>query len=222
MATTAPTTTTSTEIADVIRRHLKRTLPVRLSREEMTTIAIDAAKKRRRLRELEADLDAEKKRRKQQIDELQTEIDTHDRELDTGEQDRVVLCDEIFRSGTVYIRRSDTLDEIEPRPATAQEAQRYLPAVESAFAPGPGAPLLDQAVAAQAAEDSEDDDGVPEDLLDDPDPDGLEDDGLGDVDLSVPPRSPMERMNDGEAGITAERARRAKEPAARGGKGRGK
>ncbi len=180
MATETAIPTTTTDIADVIRRHLKKTLPCALSREEMTTIAIDAAKKRRRLRELESDLAAEKKRRQQQIDELQGEIDTHDRELDTGEQDRVVLCDEIFRSGTVYVRRSDTLEEIEPRPATAQEAQRYLPAVESTLNPGPRGPLLDQAAAVQAAEragDAESDD----DDEDEEDDDVTEDDGLADL-----------------------------------------
>jgi len=179
MATETSSPTTTTDIADVIRRHLKKTLPCALSRDELTTIAIDAAKKRRRLRELESDLAAEKKRRQQQIDELQGEIDTHDRELDTGEQDRVVLCDEIFRSGTVYVRRNDTLEEIEPRPATAQEAQRYLPAVESTLNPGPRGPLLDQAAAVQAAERAGGEE--PADDEDEDDDDGPEDDGLAEL-----------------------------------------
>jgi hypothetical protein len=128
--------------------------------------ARDAAKKRRMLKQLEADLDAEKQKRNQQIKELQREIDTHDRELDTEQQERVVLCDEIFRAGTVYVRRSDTLEEFEPRPATAQEAQRYLPAVESTLHTLPSsAPLLDQAAAAQGAatDDVVDQDDEPED-----------------------------------------------------------
>jgi len=168
--------------ADVIRRHVKRMLPVKLDDEELLEIARDAAKKRRNLRQLENDLADEQSKRKQQIKELQREIDTHDRELDTGDQERVVLCDEIFRAGTVYVRRSDTLEEFEPRPATAQEAQRYLPAVESTLNTLPidrNAPLLDQAAAAQSAELESDGDSseVLVDLEDDDDPVD-EDDGL--------------------------------------------
>lgn len=55
-----------------------------LEREDLTDISIATAKKRRHLRELEVDLDAEKRRREQQIDELQAEVGTHDRELRTG------------------------------------------------------------------------------------------------------------------------------------------
>jgi hypothetical protein len=126
----------------VIRRHIKRTLPVKLHRDELTDIAIVATRKRRQLRELEADLGAEKKQRQQQIDELQREIDVHDRELDTEEQERVVSCNEVFRDGLVWTVRTDTSDEFESRPATAQEAQRYLPAMESTLQVGPA--LLDQ------------------------------------------------------------------------------
>jgi hypothetical protein len=168
------TTTAPIEHADVIRRHIKRTLPVKLGRDELTDIAIVAARKRRQLRELEADLGAEKKKRQQQIDELQREIDVHDRELDTEEQERVVTCNEVFRDGLVWTIRTDTNDEFESRPATAQEAQRYLPAMESALQVGPAAPLLDKAAAAQAREDAgSGDDSVPRDLESD------EDDGLG-------------------------------------------
>jgi hypothetical protein len=166
--------------SDIVRRHVKRVLPVALADDEMLEIARDAAKKRRVLRQLEKDLDDEKAKRNQQIKELQKEIDTHDRELDTGEQERVVLCDELFRSGTVYMRRSDTGDEFEPRPATAQEAQRYLPAVESTLHTLPtnaNAPLLDQAAAAQgrgAVEAEPEDDGAnAEEDSDEPEDDGL-------------------------------------------------
>lgn len=179
-----PTPATQPPLEDIVQRHLKRVLPCKLDREELTDIAIDAAKKRRRLRELEADLEAEKKRRKQQIDELQTELNTHDRELDTEEQDRVVLCDLLFRSGMVYTRRRDTGEEFESRPATAQEAQRFLPAVESALTGplSPSAPLLDQAAAAQGragsdddAEDPGEDDGVPDGADSENEDDGLSD-----------------------------------------------
>ena len=179
---TAVTPLLDQQPADVIRRHVKRMLPVKLDDEELLEIARDAAKKRRNLRQLENDLADEQSKRKQQIKELQREIDTHDRELDTGDQERVVLCDEIFRAGTVYVRRSDTLEEFEPRPATAQEAQRYLPAVESTLNTLPidrTAPLLDQAAAVQAIEPANDGESSESlvDQDDDDEPDD-EDDGL--------------------------------------------
>jgi len=199
-------------------------LPVKLDDEELLEIARDAAKKRRNLRQLENDLADEQSKRKQQIKELQREIDTHDRELDTGDQERVVLCDEIFRAGTVYVRRSDTLEEFEPRPATAQEAQRYLPAVESTLHTlPPSAPLLDQALAAQGAAPANDatpageggageaeagaDDGVDED-----DDDAPEDDGLSEL---TPAQKAVREAEQG-------RAKRRKAGAKSGGKGKAK
>ena len=64
------------------------------------------------------------------IDELQREVYVHDRELDTEEQESVVSCDELFRDGLVWTVRADSGEEFESRPATAQEPQRYLPAME--------------------------------------------------------------------------------------------
>jgi hypothetical protein len=213
MATAIASPPTQLPPADVIRRHVKRMLPVALADEEMLKIAIDAAKKRRVLRQLEADLADEQAKRKQQIKELQKEIDTHDRELDTGEQERVVLCDEIFRAGTVYVRRSDTGEEFEPRPASAQEAQRYLPAVESTLHTLPtdrAAPLLDQAAAAQAATPANDD-APPDDDADD-DSDAPEDDGLAEPLTSAQ-----------KAARESERARAKRRKAgAKSGKGGGK
>jgi hypothetical protein len=142
------------------------------------------------------DLDDEKSKRNQQIKELQKEIDTHDRELDTEQQDRVVLCDEIFRAGTVYVLRTGTGEEFEPRPATAQATQRYLPAVETTLHTLPtdrgAAPLLDQVAAAQAhvapddAPEAGEDDGVPPEL----DGDADEDDGLSDPPADETPAQP--------------------------------
>jgi hypothetical protein len=160
MATATPSTITEPSAviahpspADIVKRYVKRVLPVDLTDDELLKIAREAAKKRRVLRQLENDLADEVKQRKQRIAELEKEITTHDRELDTEQQERVVICDEIFRSGLVYTRRSDTGEEFEPRPATALEAQRFLPAVESTLHTLPSdraAPLLDQAAAAQA------------------------------------------------------------------------
>lgn len=184
MATTSEPTTppkknyiNPDEKHDELRRHLKRTLPVKLTREEQTDIAIAASKKRMAVKQLEKDLDDEKKRRQAQINELQREVDVSDRELASGWQDRIVSCSEIFRAGMVLTVRTDEWEIIEQRPATAQEAQRFLPAVEAVPTNGAGAPLLDQAAAAQQAaasalgaaaaphdDDSDDDsDDTPED-----------------------------------------------------------
>lgn len=62
-----------------------------------------------------------------------------------------MLCNEVFRravdgTGWVHTIRTDTGKEVERRPATPTEAQRYLPGVE---ATGPAGPLLEQALAAQ-------------------------------------------------------------------------
>lgn len=139
---------------DVVRRGLKRTLPCKLDREELTDIAIARAKKEALRDQLDADLDAEKKKRQQQINEVEAEIKLQGRELHTGEQERVVLCNEVFRKGVdgagyIHVVRLDTNSEVEKRPANAQEAQRYLPAVETV---GGGNPtILDQAKARQKA-----------------------------------------------------------------------
>ena len=175
---TATTETTPPTPEDIVRRHIKRVLPVKLTDAEQLAIARDAAKKRRVQRQLENDLADETKKRKQQIAELEKEIATHDRELDTGEQDRVVPCDEVFRAGLVWTRRTDTGKLFESRPATPQEANRYLPGVESTLGQLPAnAPLLDQAVAAQGKASAPPEDAAssePDDeVSDEPEDDGL-------------------------------------------------
>jgi hypothetical protein len=224
MATAQTSLSTDTQLppADVIRRHVKRVLPVPLEDDELLEIARDAAKKRRVLRQLEKDLDDEKSKRNQQIKELQKEIDTHDRELDTGEQERVVLCDEIFRAGTVYMRRSDSGAEFEPRPATAQEAQRYLPAVESTLHTLPAnAPLLDQAAAAQGHRHEVEPDGAPGDESEGV-PDGLDDDAEDDGTEEPADETPAQRSAREAEEARASRRNGGGAKGKRGGKGKAK
>jgi hypothetical protein len=161
---------------DTLRRHLKRTLPVKLTRDEQTDIAIAASKKRLAVKQLEKDLDDEKKRRQAQINEIQRDVDVSDRELATGEQDRIVSCNEIFRDGMVHVVRTDTWEIFESRPATAQEAQRFLPAVEATL--GTSAVKNGKAAVATAMKSPAAQPGTGEDEPDDSDDDEPEDDGL--------------------------------------------
>jgi len=114
---------------------------------------------------------------------MQREVDVSDRELASVFLFRHVTAYEIFREGMVYVVRTDTWEAFEPRPATAQEAQRFLPAVESTLQTnGANAPLLDQAAAAQgnghrdAKPENVPEQAEPED--EDTDDDEPEDDGL--------------------------------------------
>lgn len=148
-----------TGLEDVVRRNVKRELPCKLTDEELLRVARQRATKEAEKAQLEADLAKEIKRRKDQIAELADEIQKQGRELHTGEQDRTVPCNEVFRraldgTGWIHTIRMDTFDEVERRPATAHETQRYLPAVE-----GHGVGLLDQARTAQQLERSAQDEG---------------------------------------------------------------
>lgn len=119
---------------DIVRRNIKRELPCRLTDEEFTRVAKQRAMKEAEKEELEMDLAKEKSRRTEQIKDLSDEIGKSGKELRTGFQDRTVNCNEIYRrdvegTGWIHTIRIDTYDEVERRPATAHETQRYLPSV---------------------------------------------------------------------------------------------
>jgi hypothetical protein len=188
---------------DVIRRGIKRQLPCTLTEQEFVQIAKMRVDKEALLDQLEGDFARIKKKHNDQVEELEGEIGKMRKELHTGEQDRTVLCVEVFRraedgTGWVHTLRMDALTatygaeiasgaapldaraaaaeraEVERRPATPAEAQRYLPGVEG-MPVDDRTPLLDQAAAAQAHEAEsveEGDDGVAPELDDDSD-DGL-------------------------------------------------
>lgn len=147
---------------DIVRRGIKRELPCKLSDEEFTRIAKQRALKELEVAQLEADLAKEKKKRQDQIDDMADEVAKMGRELATGEQDRTVTCDEVFvkaddGTGWIHMLRRDTDDEVERRPATAHETQRYLPSVGE-----PGGGLLDQAAHAQRGAKADDANDVPD------------------------------------------------------------
>ncbi len=157
---------------DVVRRNVKRELPCKLTEEEFTRISRQRVAKEAEHAQLEGDLAREKKKRQDQIDELEDEIAKMGRELHTEHQDRTVPCNDVFRramdgTGWIHTIRMDTYDEVERRPATAHETQRYLPSVD-------GGGILDQSRVAQRSaqpetEATEVDDVPPSEPEEDPD-----------------------------------------------------
>lgn len=151
---------------DVIRRGIKRTLPCKLTEREFMQISKMRVDKEALLAQLAEDLAKEKKKRQDQIDELEDEITKMGRELHTGEQDRTVDCLEVFRRAddgtgwvhTLRINKADdgtkTYEEVEQRPASPAETQRYLPGIEGEPVKR-AAPLFAHAAATQAAEPDE-------------------------------------------------------------------
>lgn len=148
----------------------------------MPEIAKQRVDKAALLDQVVEDFDKIKSKHKAQVEEFDGEIGKMRKELHTGEQDRTVLCVEVFRRGEdgdgwVHTLRMDALAAVyaeklaegftepeaaaeamiralvERRLATPTEAPRYLPSVEGVPVDG-HAPLLDQAAAAQAAEPS--------------------------------------------------------------------
>jgi hypothetical protein len=143
---------------DVVRRGVKRELPCKMTDEEFTRVARQRAAKEAERTQLETDLAREKKKRQDQIGELDDEIGKMGRELHTGEQERTVPCNDVFRrafdgTGWIHTLRMDTFDEVERRPATAHETQRYLPTVD-----GGDGNIIDQAETAQRSAQDETED----------------------------------------------------------------
>lgn len=172
---------------DVVRRNIKRELPCLLTEVEFTRISRQRVAKEAELAQLQADLTRETKKRKDQIGELEDEIGKMGRELHTEHQDRTVPCNDVFRrdpldgTGWIHTIRLDTFAEVERRPATAHETQRYLPSID-----GPGSGILDEARAKQQKRSAQDD--VPADSESvEADPDMPPEDGEGDDDSHLYP-----------------------------------
>lgn len=158
-------TTETTHTDDIVRRNLKRELPCKLTTEEFLRISKERVAKEAELGQLQDDLARETKKRKEQIEELSDEIEKKGRELHLEQQDRTVLCNEIFRRGSdgtgwIHTIRLDTFDEVERRPATAHETQRYLPNVEG---PGANPSILDKARERQRSAQPDDGSDIPGD-----------------------------------------------------------
>lgn len=161
---------------DVVRRNIKRELPCKLTEEEFVRISRQRVAKEAELAQLKADLATETGKRKDQIEEVANEVAKMGRELHLEQQDRTVPCNEVFvraddGTGWIHTIRLDTYKEVERRPATAHETQRYLPNIEGSGAGG----LLDQAQKVQrSAQDDTPD--VPEGEAGEGDDDDADDD----------------------------------------------
>ncbi len=196
--TTISIDTTSTD--DVIARGKERSLPCKLTEFEFNEISKQRVQREAERDQLVDELAIETKRRKEQIEKHNGEIAKMGRELRANAQDRTVKCNEAFRrdlDGTpwVVVIRTDTWTEVERRPATPLESNRYLPGTEPAAMNGSGK-LLDKARAAQAAEDrgGDGEDDLPDLDGDDEDPADDEEQGAS---ASEPPPPLLRFRKDG-------------------------
>lgn len=160
---------------DVVRRNVKRELACKLTVEDELRISKTMVVKKRELRELEADLAREKKKRQEQIDDLEDEVRRMEADLDRGAEDRTVPCNDVFRraedgTGWIVTVRLDTFDEVERRAASAHETQRYLPSMD-------GSGILDEAARRQRSAQDDEPSDVPGDDASDVPSDDAEDGG---------------------------------------------
>jgi hypothetical protein len=159
MNTNATQTTipTDAQYTDIIEGGVKRELPCKLTDEEELRIARQMVALKAELAEREAKWDIQAKKHKQEVSEVERAIAKMERELHTGQQDRVVICNRVFQRNAsgggdeVLIRLdpahqlpSDTR-EVQRIPASASVMQRFLPFVSG------GNSLIDDANAQQAA-----------------------------------------------------------------------
>jgi hypothetical protein len=182
---------------DVVRRNVKRELACKLTTEDELRISKTMVVKKRELRELEADLAREKKKRQEQIDDLEDEVRRMETDLDRGAEDRTVPCNEVFRraedgTGWIVTIRLDTLEEVERRAASAHETQRYLPHVD--IGPSNGS-VLDDARAQQRAAAQRSMEPAEDDFPSDDVPDEESEAGAADLkrDEDTPRREPAKK-----------------------------
>lgn len=151
--------TTETQYTDIIERGVKRELPCKLTDEEELRIARQMVALKAELAERENEWDIKAKKHKQEVAETERAIAKMERELHTGQQDRVVICNRVFERNAsgggdeVLIRLdpahqlpSDTR-EVQRIPASASVMQRFLPFVGGSASGS----VLDDARAQQAA-----------------------------------------------------------------------
>lgn len=148
---------------DFVKQNLKLELPVKLANNEIAELAHARGRLEAELSELEQEYSDVKKDWNEKLETKRRSIAQFGIDIRTGKQNRPVMCDEIFKNGTIQTIRQDTLEVVGTRPASMQEAQRHLPSVVG----GSGKPnILDESHAAQKAngveEDEDGDVGVPE------------------------------------------------------------
>lgn len=152
--------TIDTQYTDIIERGVKRELPCKLTDEEELRIARQMVALKAELAERESEWDLKAKKHKQAVSETERTIAKMERELHTGQQDRVVICNRVFERNAsgggdeVLIRLDPTHQlpsdtrEVQRIPASATIMQRFLPFIGDAHSSGS---VLDDARAQQAA-----------------------------------------------------------------------
>lgn len=145
---------------DIIERGVKRELPCKLTDEEELRIARQMVALKADLADREAAWDLKAKKHKQEVADTERAISKMERELHTGQQDRVVICNRVFQrnsagGGDEVLIRLDPAHqlpgetrEVQRFPASASVMQRFLPFVGDAHGSGS---VLDDARAQQAA-----------------------------------------------------------------------
>jgi hypothetical protein len=196
MATTTTPTTTA-NFADVIERGVKRELPCKLTDEEELRIARQMVALKAELSEREAQWDLKAKKHKQESAETERVIAKMERELHTGQQDRVVICNRVFErnaagGGDEVLIRLDPAHqlpgdtrEVQRIPASASVMQKFLPFIGEAG----GGSLLDDARAQQRAVEQRSAAAADDVPADDTKPESTSDGDGADEDESKPKRN---------------------------------
>lgn len=156
--------TTAIAEQDYVSRNQKLVLPVDLEQLEIAALALERAKEEGKLAELEEKAKEISKEHKDAIERQKSRVEQLGSDIARQKQDRVVMCDQVFRKGVILTFRQDDGVIVSTMPATPQQAQKHLPAME-------GGGLLADAARAQKDSNSEtDDDGdvVPDDGADEP------------------------------------------------------
>lgn len=149
--------TTSIQEQDFYARHQKLVLAVDLEQHEIAALAIERAKEEGKLAEMEALAKEKAKDNKDAVERQRSIVAKMGDDISRQKQDRVVLCDQIFRKGVIVTYRQDNGVVVSSVPATPQQAQKHLPAME-------GGGLLADAQRAQKAsgvDENEDGDVIP-------------------------------------------------------------
>jgi hypothetical protein len=140
---------------DYVKKNLKLELPVTLDNDEIAELAHERGRVEADLAEKEQEYSDVKKDWNEKLETKRRTIAQLGIDIRSGKQNRPVLCDEVFRNGTIQTIRQDTGAVVGTRPASMQEAQRHLPSVEG----GTAKPnILEEASAAQKASGVEEDD----------------------------------------------------------------
>lgn len=135
---------------EYVKKNVIVTIHVELEDLEIAATAIERSKAERVVAELEESLAEKKAEFHKKIGRAQTLVTKYKTIIDEGRQERPVACHEIFRGGSVISFRADTGEVVNTRVPSSQELQRHIP--------GTTIGVLNEAAAAQKANNSQTDD----------------------------------------------------------------